>query len=99
MKVHDPQVLQAYRIGKRNDGVSRSILVKLASAVEKAKITANRSMLKGLKIWIDDDLTPTQWQAKKVELEKVKKAQGEGWIAYLRDGQAIITNKKKDALK
>lgn len=99
LKVHEPQVLQAYRIGKPNEGVSRPILVKLAGAQEKAKIIANRFMLKGLKIWIDDDLTPTQWQARKLELEKVRKAQGEGWIAYLRDGQAIITNKKKDALK
>jgi hypothetical protein len=99
LKVHEPQVLQAYRIGKSNNGYSRPILVKFIGEYEKAKILANRSMLKGQKIWIDHDLTPTQWQAKKVELDKVKKAQGEGWIAYMRDGQAVITQKKKDMMK
>lgn len=99
LKVHNAQVLQAYRIGKRNHGVARPILVRFIGALEKAKVIANRSMLKGKKIWIDDDLTPLQWQAKKVELDKVKKAQEEGWIAYMRDGHAVITQKKREVLK
>lgn len=99
LKVHEPSILQAYRIGQKKGDFPRPILVKFGAESEKTRVMANRSMLKGQKIWIDDDLTPIQWQARKVELEKVKKAQGEGWIAYLRNGQAVITHKKKDMMK
>jgi hypothetical protein len=99
LRIHDPQVIQAFRIGQKKGDLPRPIIVKFVGAYEKARVIGNRAMLKGQRIWLDDDLTPTQWQARKVELEKVKKAQQEGWIAYLRGGQAIITHKKKDMLK
>src|SRR5436305_14916147 len=99
LKVHDPQIIQAYRVGKKKEEFSRPIIVKLASAMEKAKIVANRAMLKGQRIWLDDDLTPLQVQAKKVELEKLKAAKEQGFVAYMRNGKALITQTKHTTSK
>lgn len=71
--------------------------MKFGGESEKAKVMANRSMLKGQRIWLDDDLTPTQVQARRIELEKVKVAKDQGFVAYLRNGQAVVTQRKKDA--
>ncbi|KAL3677278.1 hypothetical protein R1sor_027226 [Riccia sorocarpa] len=57
-------------------------------------------MLKGRNLWLDDDLTPSQAENKRKELKKVKEANEEGWVAYLRDGKAVITQRRslwKDA--
>lgn len=99
LKVHDPQILQAYRVGKKKEEFARPIIVKFASAMEKARIVANRAMLKGQRIWLDDDLTPLQVQAKKVELEKVKAAKEQGFVAYMRNGKALITQTKHTTSK
>jgi hypothetical protein len=92
--VHDPQILQAYRVAKKKKKFAKPIIVKFASAMEKARIVANRAMLKGQRIWLDDDLIPMQVQAKKVELEKVKAAKEHGFMAYMRNGKALITQTK-----
>ena len=99
LKVHAPSILQAYRIGQRKGDFPRPILIKFGGESEKARVVANRSMLKGQRIWLDDDLTPTQVQARKIELEKVKKAKAQGLVAYLRNGQAVVTPKKHNASK
>ncbi|CAM6091077.1 unnamed protein product [Calypogeia fissa] len=99
LKVHETIILQAYRIGQKKNDLPRPILIKFGAQSEKARIMANRSMLKGERIWLDDDLTPTQVQARKIQLEKVKAARDQGWVAYLQNGQAVITNKKKDGSK
>lgn len=97
LKVHEPHILHAYRIGKKKGDLPRPILVKFGVESEKARVLANRSMLKGARIWLDDDLTPTQVQARKIELEKVKVAKDQGLVAYLRNGQAVVTQRKRDA--
>lgn len=94
LRVHEPQIFQAYRIGQRRGDHPRPIIVKFVGESEKARVMANRAMLKGERIWLDDDLTPTQVQARKGELEKVKAAKEQGLVAYLRNGQAIITQRK-----
>jgi hypothetical protein len=99
LKVHDPQIIQAFRVGKKKVEFARPIIVKFASAMEKARIIANRAMLKGQRIWLDDDLTPMQVQAKKVELEKVKVAKEQGFVAYMKNGKALITQTKATTSK
>ncbi|KAL3677233.1 hypothetical protein R1sor_027181 [Riccia sorocarpa] len=49
-------------------------------------------MLRGKKIWLDPDLTRAQAEDKKKELVKVREATNDGWIAYLRDGRAVVTD-------
>jgi hypothetical protein len=97
LKVHEPTILQAYRIGQKKGDLPRPILVKFGAESEKSRVMANKSMLKGQRIWLDDDLTPTQVQARKIELEKVRVAKNQGLVAYLRNGQAFVTQRKKDA--
>ena len=99
LKVHDPQIIQAYRVGKKKEEFARPIIVKFASAMEKARVVANRAMLKGQRIWLDDDLTPMQVQAKKMELEKMKAAKEQGFVAYMRNGKAFITQTKATTSK
>ena len=99
LKVHEPTILQAYRIGQRKGDVRRPILVKFGGESEKARVMANRSMLKGERIWLDDDLTPTQVQARKIELDKVRVAKDQGLVAYLRNGQAVVTQRKRDVAR
>lgn len=96
LRVHEPSILQAYRIGQKKGDLPRPILIKFITQSEKARVIANRSMLKGQRIWLDDDLTPTQVQARRVELEKVRVAKEEGFVAYLRNGQAVVTQRKKE---
>ena len=99
LRVHEPIILQAYRLGQKKGDLPRPILVKFGGESEKARVMANRCMLKGQRIWLDDDLTPTQMQARRIELEKVKVAKGQGLVAYLRNGQAVIIHRKRDASK
>lgn len=97
LRVHEPIILQAYRLGQKKGDLPRPILVKFGAEFEKARVMSNRSMLKGQRIWLDDDLTPTQVQSRKIELEKVRVAKSQGLVAYLRNGQAVITQRKRDA--
>jgi hypothetical protein len=99
LKVHDPQIIQAYRVGKKKAEFARPIIVKFASSMEKARVVANRAMLKGQRIWLDNDLTPMQAQAKKMELEKMKAAKEQGLVAYMRNGKAFITQTKATTSK
>lgn len=97
--MHDVPIVQAFLLGQKKEGFTRSILIKFSGESAKSKVFANRAMLKGQRIWLDDDLTPAQAQAKRAELEKVKIAKEQGWIAFLRNGQAVITQKKKTVSK
>jgi hypothetical protein len=48
---------------------------------------------------LDNDVTPMQVQAKKVELEKVKAAKEQGLMAYMRNGKVLITQTKATTSK
>ncbi|CAM6106425.1 unnamed protein product [Calypogeia fissa] len=95
LRVHEPIIIQAFRIGQKKGDLPRPILIKFGVQSDKARIMANRSMLKGERIWLDDDLTPAQMSLRREELSKVKTAQEAGWVAYLKNGQAVITQKKR----
>ncbi|KAL3677246.1 hypothetical protein R1sor_027194 [Riccia sorocarpa] len=96
MKVTSPVVDQAFHLGKGDRGV-RPILVKFTSMEGRNVVLGNKSLLKGLRIWVDPDLTPAQALDKRKELEKVKKANDEGWVAFLRDGKAVITTRQRES--
>ncbi|KAL3693710.1 hypothetical protein R1sor_007361 [Riccia sorocarpa] len=89
LRVADPVIDQVTRIGRSDKG-ARAVLVRFSSVAEKNRVLGNRSMLKGHRIWLDHDLTPKQMEEKKKELAKIKEASDEGWVAFLRDGQAVI---------
>ncbi|KAL3686331.1 hypothetical protein R1sor_008905 [Riccia sorocarpa] len=93
--VREPIVESAVRIGRGERG-SRAILVRFGSAERRGRVVGNRRLLKGKDIWLDPDLTPMQAEEKRHELKKVKEAVSAGWIAYLCDGKAVITTRKRE---
>ncbi|KAL3687811.1 hypothetical protein R1sor_014120 [Riccia sorocarpa] len=95
LRVHTTGIEQAIRVG-RNDKGQRAILVKFSSLEDRSLVLSNRSMLKGLRIWVDPDLTPSQMTEKNREFQRVKSAWAEGFVAYMRDGHAVITTRRKD---
>ncbi|KAL3677273.1 hypothetical protein R1sor_027221 [Riccia sorocarpa] len=95
LRVHTPRVEQAIRVGRSDKG-PRAILVKFSTLEDRSLVLSNRSMLKGLHIWIDPDLTPSQMEDKRREFQRVKNAWAEGLVAYMRDGLAVVTTRKKD---
>ncbi|KAL2624070.1 hypothetical protein R1flu_008315 [Riccia fluitans] len=95
LKIAATGVEQAFRVGKPG-GTTRAVLVKFATVEGKENAVGNRAMLRGKRIWLDPDLTPMQVEAKKREIEKVKKANSEGWVAFMREGQAVVTNKRRE---
>ncbi|KAL3696403.1 hypothetical protein R1sor_010479 [Riccia sorocarpa] len=95
LKVVSPEISQAFRIGKGERGV-RPILVKFTCLEQRSLVLGNRSLLKGRRIWLESDLTPAQAIEKKKELDKVRKANEDGWIAYLHEGRAVITTRRRE---
>ncbi|KAL3681042.1 hypothetical protein R1sor_023998 [Riccia sorocarpa] len=93
--VREPLVESAVRIGRGERG-SRAILVRFGSAERRGRVVGNRRLLKEKGICLDPDLTPMQPEEKRHELKKVKEAVSAGWIAYLRDGKAVITTRKRE---
>ncbi|KAL3683276.1 hypothetical protein R1sor_001298 [Riccia sorocarpa] len=94
LRVSSPVVESARRLGKNSDRGPRPILVRFGSEEDKAAVMGNRGLLKGKKIWLNPDLTPAQEVIRRQELLKVKEAVSRGYVAYLRDGQAIITKRR-----
>ncbi|KAL3677279.1 hypothetical protein R1sor_027227 [Riccia sorocarpa] len=88
LRVHSPEVAQTYRVGK-NDHGPRHIVVHFASLEARRAVFDNRSMLKGMKVWLDPDLTLAQVEDKRRELDKVKEAWSNGWVAYMKEGRAV----------
>ncbi|KAL3696389.1 hypothetical protein R1sor_010465 [Riccia sorocarpa] len=95
LKVATPRIIHATRVG-RSDRNMRPILVKFSTPEDRAVILGNRGMLRGRKVWLDPDLTPSQAADKRVELTKVMQAVEEGWVAFLRDGRAVITTRRRE---
>ncbi|BBN20589.1 hypothetical protein Mp_Vg00780 [Marchantia polymorpha subsp. ruderalis] len=96
LDVPNADVAQAFRIGTIGTQ-TRAIIVKFNDQTQRDTALANKAVLKGRRIWLDPDLTPLQVEARRKELAKVKEAQDAGFFAYLRDGQAIVTQRKRQS--
>ncbi|BBN18736.1 hypothetical protein Mp_8g05040 [Marchantia polymorpha subsp. ruderalis] len=87
---------QAYRICNKG-AQPRAIIFKFVDQAQRDMALANKVILKGQRIWLELDLTPLQVEARSKELAKVKEAQDAGFVAYLRDSQAIITKRRRQS--
>ncbi|KAL3683235.1 hypothetical protein R1sor_001257 [Riccia sorocarpa] len=96
LKVADPQVLQAVRVGRAVETHPRVILCRFKSVESLNVATSNRGLLKGRNLWLDPDLTPSQVEDRRQEVKKVRDAVASGVVAYLRDGKAVITSKRRE---
>ncbi|KAL3695430.1 hypothetical protein R1sor_009506 [Riccia sorocarpa] len=75
----------------RLDTDPRALLVRFPSNDAKEEVLHNRAMLQERRVWLDPDLMPTQLEERKKEISKVKTATAARWIAYLKDGRAVVT--------
>lgn len=57
MEIKDIRADMIIRIGKETEGRNRPVLVKCADEMEKKRIIAQRTKLKGSKIFLEEDLT------------------------------------------
>ncbi|KAL3686524.1 hypothetical protein R1sor_009098 [Riccia sorocarpa] len=89
-----PAMETAVRVGRESG--KRTILVRFLSLTTRGEVLSKRALLKGRQIWLDPDLTPLQVEDRKKEVLKVKEASTAGWVAFMRDGRAVITSKRRD---
>lgn len=94
LQVSNAELAQAFRIGNKG-AQPRGIIVKFVNQTQRDVALANKAMLKGRRIWLDPDLTPLQVEVRRKELAKVKEAQESGFVAYLHDGRAIVTQRRR----
>ncbi|KAL3682952.1 hypothetical protein R1sor_000974 [Riccia sorocarpa] len=92
LRVASPRIESVKRLGRSSERGPRTILVRFSAEEDKSIVLGNRHLLKGMRIWLEPDLTPSQEADKKKELQKVRDVVAGGWIAYLR-GRAVITTK------
>ncbi|KAL3687812.1 hypothetical protein R1sor_014121 [Riccia sorocarpa] len=59
LKIHNPGVVHAFRVGKGERG-PKPVVVRFNSLESRTTILSGRGMLKGENIWLDADLTPAQ---------------------------------------
>ena len=91
--------IQARRLGRKGDQRSRPILVSFTDIRSKVSIMKKHSMLKGTRIFINDDLTPLQKRNQKVLLDRMRKARHEGKSSYMIRGNLIIEGSKVASLE
>ncbi|KAL3683253.1 hypothetical protein R1sor_001275 [Riccia sorocarpa] len=96
LRVATPDIAHAARVGRSDKG-PRVLLVRFSSSEGRAAVLGNRGLLKGQRIWLDMDLTPAQAALKQKELLKVREANAAGFVAFLRDGHAVITSRRREA--
>ena len=86
------EVVQVRRIGKRNEAKPRLLLVKLKSIDDKIKLLRLAKALRGSDIYLMEDLSKADREARQKLVKAMKKARSEGKRAYIRfsDGKLII---------
>lgn len=92
--------MQSLRIGKKEKGKNRLLLLKMAGFEEKLAILKAAKNLRGSGIFIKEDLSKSERSQRKVLVEKMMKARAEGKKAFIRftDGKLIIEGKPSDFL-
>lgn len=62
------------------------LVIKFRTAMDRSTLTSTRGVLKGTKIYLDDDLTIMQQEHKKADMIKVMEARNASKWAVYRDG-------------
>ncbi|KAL3696388.1 hypothetical protein R1sor_010464 [Riccia sorocarpa] len=94
LNVEESNVVQTVCVGK-NDRGARTVLVRFESVESKNAVLANRGRLKGRSMWLDPDLTYSQVEERRREVLKVKEAVATGLVAYVREGRAVVTSRRR----
>lgn len=94
MNVTNVPILDAWRMGDGKDARGRILMLKFADLNKKASFLAQRKALKGLNVYLGDDLTPAQVAHRNACMPKVHEARKNGMWAVYRDGRVIITERR-----
>ena len=99
LKVHYTPT-QSLRIGKKEKGKNRLVLVKMATFQERVAILKAAKLLRGSGIFIKEDLSKSERSYRKVLVDKMMKARAEGKKAFIRytDGKLIVDGKPIDCV-
>ena len=99
LKVHYTPT-QLLRIGKKEKGKNRLVLVKMAIFQERVAILKAAKILRSSGIFIKEDLSKSEQSYWKVLVDKMMKARAEGKKAFIRytDGKLIVDGKPIDCV-
>lgn len=81
-----------FRMGRKNPGKSRPVMVKLVSGWRKSQVLLNTSKLVGTKVFIDSDLTKEEQTERKAMVELMNMFRRKGDHAVVR-GCKLYVNK------
>ena len=87
LNLQSRDIARAHRLGHRQEGRTRPVIIKLMHSEDKTTIFANRQLLKERKVSIHNDLTRRQ----RVALNEVKAAGKKG---YYKNGKLVIEEKR-----
>jgi hypothetical protein len=92
MKINldDLDIERAHRLGKKNRGVARPIIVKFGHYKKKMEVLRHRSSLKGCKIRIDEDFTYRIREIRNQLKEFMFEARNKGRHAVLKFDKLVI---------
>ena len=91
---------EATRLGKLTANKERMIRIKVSSTNHLYDILSKTSSLKGMGIFINEDLIPEDQVELRKEVQKVKETRKEGKWAIIRNIKAVIRDRnQKDSNK
>lgn len=94
MEIKDIRADMIIRIGKEAEGRNRPILVKCADEMEKKRIIAGRTKLKGSKIFLEEDLSYEVRQKRKKLWHLAKKNEVDNKEIRWRDDKILIRGRR-----
>jgi hypothetical protein len=89
-------LIEAKRLGKIIDHKDRLIHVKVSCNDHKYSILSKSPSLKGLRIFINEDLIPEDKDELRKEVQKAKEARKEGKWAIIRNRKAIVRDRDQN---
>ena len=86
----DISFASVWRVGK-DQSRAKALIIRFMDIDKKKAFLSKRKALKGEKIYLDDNLTPTQMAHRKENMPQVVDARKEGKWAVYRASKVIIT--------
>lgn len=74
LQLSEVNIERAHRLGQRQDGKSRTIVVRFSHYADREAVMRNASKLKGTRIYINEDLCPASQEIVKSQLPLLRQA-------------------------
>lgn len=89
--------VRARRLGRKQDSKKRLMLITMASFMDKLAVLKARTRLKGTRIYVNEDLTPSQRQHHIKLLKMCRMAKSDGKHAYIRGAKLLVDGEELDS--